>query len=240
MLCSKNYGSSGSNLCDSLARLCRRLCTEYVDPKSLSSLIACRLIPLDKNPGIRPIGIGEVLRRILGKAVTTFIKQDIISSVGPLQLSSGQEGGAEAAIHAMRKVFSEDDCQGVLFVDATNAFNSLNRASSLYNIHKICPEFATYVINTYREPAKLFISNSGGQYILSSEGTTQGDNCASGVYSIGVQPIINILQSIEHTKQIWYADDAGAGGGLESLKQWWDMLLLYGPTYGYFPNAAKT
>ena len=125
-------------------------------------------------------------------------------------------------------------------MDAANAFNSLNRASSLYNIQKICPEFATYLINTYREPAKLFISNSGGQYILSSEGTTQGDNCASGFYSIGVQPIINTLNSIEGTKQIWYADDAGVGGNLRSLKQWWDTLLIHGPTYGYFPNATKT
>ena len=140
----------------------------------------------------------------------------------------------------MREIFSDDDCQGVLFVDATNAFNSLNRTASLYNIQKICPEFATYLINTYREPSKLFISNSGGKYILSSEGTTQGDNCASGFYSIGVHPIIKKLHAIDKTKQIWYADDAGAGGDLLSLKHWWNTLLAHGPMFGYFPNATKT
>ena len=45
----------------------RRICTEYVDPESLSSLTACRLIALDKNPGVHPIGVGEVVRRILGR-----------------------------------------------------------------------------------------------------------------------------------------------------------------------------
>ena len=67
--------------------------------------MACRLIPLDKNPGVRPIGIGEVLRRIIGKAVSTFLKPDIIDAVGPLQLAAGQDGGCEAAIHAMEKMW---------------------------------------------------------------------------------------------------------------------------------------
>ena len=41
----------------------------YIDPKSLSAYTACRLIPFNKNPGVRLIGIEEVVRRIIGKAV---------------------------------------------------------------------------------------------------------------------------------------------------------------------------
>ena len=37
------------------------------DLNSIKSFTACRLIPLSKNPGLRPIGVGEVLRRIAGK-----------------------------------------------------------------------------------------------------------------------------------------------------------------------------
>ena len=33
------------------------MCTEYVDPDGLGAFLACRLIPLDKNPEVRPIGI---------------------------------------------------------------------------------------------------------------------------------------------------------------------------------------
>ena len=47
---------------------------------------ACRMIPLKKNPGLRPIGVGEVLRRIAGKAIMRISKNDVIRSVGPLQL----------------------------------------------------------------------------------------------------------------------------------------------------------
>ena len=67
----------------------------------------------------------------MGKAVTTFLKFDVINSVGPLQLAAGQEGGCEAAVHAMEEMFVDDDSQGILLVDASNAFN---RKTSLLNI----------------------------------------------------------------------------------------------------------
>ena len=195
---------------------------------------------MDKRPGVRPIGIGEVLRRIVGKALTSFLKQDIVDTVGPLQLSAGAEVGAEAAIHAMEAIYQDPECQAVLLVDASNAFNSLNRSASLLNIRHICPEISTYLINTYRDPSRLYISNSGGHYIMSNEGTTQGDNCASAYYSLGIQPIVEELNKVEDNKQIWYADDAGTGGKLNALKEWWDKLTDIGPRYGYFPNPSKT
>ena len=69
IFCSKAYGSASEDLRYSIALLTRKLCTEFVDPNALKELLACRLIPLDKNSGIRPIGIGEILRRIIGRAV---------------------------------------------------------------------------------------------------------------------------------------------------------------------------
>ena len=49
--------------------MARCLCTQEVDLKELMAFVACRLIPLDKKPGVRPIGIGDVSRRIIAKAV---------------------------------------------------------------------------------------------------------------------------------------------------------------------------
>ena len=39
---------------------------------------ACRLIPLDKSPGVRPIGIGKVVHGIIGKAIMKTAKLDLI------------------------------------------------------------------------------------------------------------------------------------------------------------------
>lgn len=241
ILCSKSFGGASKDLCYAVALLARRLCTEFVDPYSIEDLIACRLIPLDKNhgQGIRPIGIGEVLRRIIGRSITTLLKPDVVNAVGPLQLSAGQEGGCEAAVHAMRAMYEDDDSEGALFVDASNAFNSLNRIESLLQIRYICPEFSTFLINTYRIPAKLYISGSKGNFIYSEEGTTQGDNTASSFYSLGVTPLVKELASTS-CRQLWYADDAAAGDTIEKLRTWWDTLNAKGPQLGYFPNADKT
>ena len=83
ILGSNLYGTEAEDLRKSLAALARDLCiNEVEDPETLEALLACRLIPLDKNPGLRPIGIGETLRRILGKAVKSVLRQDVQIGVG--------------------------------------------------------------------------------------------------------------------------------------------------------------
>ena len=158
ILGSNIYGNEAEDLRKSLASLARELCANEVeDPKSIEALMACRLIPLDKNPGLRPIGIGETLRRILGKAVMNVLKLDVKSSVGNLQLCAGHTGGCEVGVHAVVDMFNSEDTEGVIQVDASNAFNSINRNVLLHNAKIICPEFATYIHNSYCVPARMFI-----------------------------------------------------------------------------------
>ena len=144
-----SFGECSDELCDALAKCARRLATTYVDPTSLEAYVACRLIPLDKKPGVRPIGIGEVMRRILGKAILRLTNQDIKEAAGSLQLCAGQENGIEAAIHAMHDVFQDEETEGILLADASNAFNRLNRAVCLCNVQHLCPSLAPTVINSY-------------------------------------------------------------------------------------------
>ena len=196
------------------------------------------MIPLDKGEGaVRPIGVGEVLRRILAKCVMNVAKEDVAHASGSLQLCAGQKSGSEAAVHAMHAIFEADETDGILLIDATNAFNSLNRAAALHNIRILCPIISVFAINTYRIPARLFIT--GGKEILSAEGTTQDDPLSMGVYALSIQPLITALQQTSSTKQCWFADDASGAGPLGEIKKWWDTLTAIGPDFGYFPNAKK-
>lgn len=99
----------------------------------------------------------------------------------------------------MHQVFESPDADGVLLVDASNAFNCLNRQTALLNIKKLCPTLSKALINTYRENIQLFID---GETILSQCGLKE-----------------------ENTQQVWYADDATAGGKLTHIKNGGIILL---------------
>ena len=59
---------------------------------------------------------------------------DVREASVSLQLCAGHIAGIEVTIHAVRTAFSEDSAEGVLLVDVSNAFNSLNRSVTLQNI----------------------------------------------------------------------------------------------------------
>ena len=223
------------DLCASIAKMTKRLCSEYVDPQGISSLLACRLIALDKSPGVRPIGVGEVLRRVIAKAALHVTSDDIISLTGPFQLCTGHTSGCEAGAHSMRMIYENPNTEAILLIDAMNAFNSLNREAALTNIQSLCPSIAPFLINSYRNDNLMFIN---GEVIFSKEGTTQGDPMAMPMYALSTLPLI--WKVANETNQIWYADDASAGGSVNGVRDWWEKIQQEGPRYGYFPNSNKS
>jgi len=191
ILTPNSYGASSSDLCKTLALIIKRLCTEKVNSKSIEALLASRLIPLDKNPGLCPIGVGEILRRIAGKVVTSALRDEIISSIGCLQTCAGLEAGCESTIHVTRNKFDEEETEAVVLVDASNAFNAINRKAFLHNVGIVCPPLATFVRNCYAKNFRLFVI--GGVEVSSKEGTTQGDPVAIAIYAVAILPLIIML-----------------------------------------------
>ena len=244
ILVSKKFKNEGKDLRDTIAKFARKIATEIVDPNTLEAYVAGRLIALNKAPGepdlqIRPIGVGEVLRRIVGKAISWCLSQEIQEAGGPLQVSTGLKGSAEAAIHAMKTLFDQDSTDAIILVDAANAFNRLNRQAALHNLQYLCAPFCTILINTYRNPARLFLT--GGGEILSEEGTTQGDALAMAFYGIGTNPILRFTRKhVPEVKQVWLADDATGAGKLGPLKSWWQAVSKEGTKFGYFVKPSKS
>ena len=173
-LCS-SFGESSNNLCKAIASVAKRPCTEHVDSTCTSALLAGRLIALGKCPSIRPIGVGETLCRIIARALTFILKTDICKAAGPLQLCAGQDSGCESAMHALNEILDHPTSEAVLLIDATDAFNYLNRETAMRNITSLCPSPANIIINTYRGNTPMFIDD---HIMLSQEGTTQGDPLA--------------------------------------------------------------
>jgi hypothetical protein len=101
------------------------------------AIMASRLIALDKCPGVRPIGVGETLRRLLAKCVLAVAGEEAKLACGAEQVCAGMEGGIEAAIHAAKELVaqhqSEEDWD-FLLIDARNAFNEGNRTAMLWTV----------------------------------------------------------------------------------------------------------
>ena len=85
--------------------------------------MASRLIALDKCPGDRPIGIGETLHRMIGKAVCLATRLDAALVCGSDQLCAGLQAGIEEAIHGMNQLFSAHQDQGQW---SANQWNTLS------------------------------------------------------------------------------------------------------------------
>ena len=82
ILISKQFTEISTDLCTTIANMIKKLCIEKDLANTFEAFLYCLLIPLDKNTGLWPIGVEEVLRRIVGKVVVSTLPDDIITSVG--------------------------------------------------------------------------------------------------------------------------------------------------------------
>jgi len=81
-----SFHSASNELCVAMSSFARCLCSAFLSPQLLSPFVVCRLIALDKNPGVRPISVCEVMRCIVAKAVL-FILRDVWETAGAVNCS---------------------------------------------------------------------------------------------------------------------------------------------------------
>ncbi|CEM17622.1 unnamed protein product [Vitrella brassicaformis CCMP3155] len=194
-----------------------RIANEDVPWEQLQALRACRLIGLDKQPGVRPIGIEEVLMRIMGKAMAKAVGVDAEIVCGADQLCAGLKGGVEGAIHAVSGPFDSGGVECALL-----------------------PWCSRFLFNTYRGHAALYMRDQSAP-LWSREGTTQGDPLASLFYSVATLPLVwEMKRPAEEGPQAWFADDSAKVGDLQPVRDWWDELQRRGPLRGYHPNGKKS
>ena len=63
------------------------------------ALMECRIIALDKCPGVRAVGIGETLRQAISKVVIRASGDQLNTACRSLQLCAGIEVGLEGMTH---------------------------------------------------------------------------------------------------------------------------------------------
>ena len=185
----------------------RKLATTNTELAQIVPFLSYRMTWLDKNPGIWPVGIGKIFRRIVTVALIQNFRGETQNATGPMQTCGGARSGVEAAVHTMSGLFDDSTRECILFNDADNAFNRLNLQAALLNVPFIYPEISTFLNNVYKRPTQFYFNQL---VIMSREGTTQGDVAAMQMYSIATKPMV--YEDETNTSKSFYAD-GGAGQG---------------------------
>ena len=87
---------------------------------------------------MRPIVVGEVLRRIARKVVMYIAKKDVKDAAGSLQVWTAQEARSEAALHAIYDVYQQDETEAFLLVTLImSSIRSIGRRCSIISLSLI-------------------------------------------------------------------------------------------------------
>jgi hypothetical protein len=95
------FGSESEHLRHEIAIIATRLSNESPSWAEYRALMACRLVALDKCPGVRPVGIGEIFRRLIAKCVIRQTGHRAMEECGSFNLCAGLPAGVEGAVHAL-------------------------------------------------------------------------------------------------------------------------------------------
>ena len=213
-LTAKWLGNDADKLIDALTRLSIKLLRGDILPSVAAVFFGARLISLKKKDGgIRPIAVGLTIRRLAAKICNAKIVGKANALFAPKQLGFGVKGGAEAAVHALRKILSSERRSDKIYlkIDYKNAFNSIRRDHMLREVHAKFPEVAPFLHSCYSNPGALFWSN---EVIWSQEGVQQGDPLGPFLFCLGIHELVSSLSS---PVNCWYMDDGSLVGDVSTV-----------------------
>ncbi len=144
--------------------------------------------------GVRPIAVGETLRRLAASIILHREKQRIQKLLAPHQFGVATSRGAETIIHTARawaRNTAPSQEQALLQVDLTNAFNLINRQVFLREINRHLPSLGPWVSYCYGglDP-HLWCNN---YHFRSHTGVQQGDPLGPLLFAMALRPVLREL-----------------------------------------------
>ena len=128
--------AAGQGLLDALTRFAAKAANGELPADFAQFVLCARLLPFKKkDDGVRPIAVGEVLRRLVAKLVLKQAMPDIQQFFPPLQLGVGVSDAVTHLVHMVRAAHDAclaDHTKGVLQIDISNAFNTVSRGAVIH------------------------------------------------------------------------------------------------------------
>ena len=217
-----------------------RVPTEVTPHLCGATLFACK----KRNGGLRPIAVGEVLRRLTSKCISRAVQSQALNILTPpRQVGVGVKLGCEAIVHAVAHVQEDANIQPqdrcTLLVDFTNAFNRVDRSNMFTEVRNRIPSMAAWMESCYGAEPTLHL---GDRTIPSRCGVQQGDPLGPQGFALALHPLIEMIEEEVPSLllNVWYLDDGTLCGSPGDLSSALDIIEQHGPARGLFLNRAKS
>ena len=185
--------------------------------------LSARLLPFKKpNDGVRPIAVGEVLRRLVAKVALHQVLPEAQERLQPTQVGVGVKDAVTHVAFAVRcahQLCMKELPSGILQIDVANAFNCISRQEILTNVRLQFPMLQRWAHWSLGHSGTLLTET---ERLASTSGVQQGDPLGPFLFSTGIHRVITELrEKFGRAIHIWYLDDGVIAGSFEDL----DRLL---------------
>jgi hypothetical protein len=200
------------------------------------------LIALTKKDGsLRPIAIGETLRRLVSKCCCAKVADKTHAIFGHHQVGVSTVGGVEASVHAVRRAtetYAADPGMVMLKVDFKNAFNLISRTEFLSEVKLHLPELFAWTAFSYSFPSLLIF---GHVHLESQMGVQQGDPLGPLLFSLALHQLVRtLLHRVPGLAiNLWYLDDGTLIGPIADVFLAYTIIQEHGPAIGSVLNRSK-
>lgn len=207
------------------------------------NLIALSKDKPGSSPDIRPITVGETLRRLVGKCLCRITKMNASEFFSPLQLGVACPYGVEKIVHGLRMCVEEHGNENdfvVMKIDLRNAFNLVSRQALLEECREHFLELFQWAAWCYGDHP-LLLSAMGA--LRSETGVQQGDPLGPLLFCLVLHKVVTAVTADSICSQLsfhsWYMDDGVIAGTKQAVLQALNIIKQLGPPLGLFINTSK-
>ena len=221
------------------------MCAGKVPQAVVSYLCGATLLDSKKRDGgLRPIAVGEVLRRLSSKCISKAVRSEAFKVLTPLQVGVGVQAGWESIIiHAVSLVQEDSnispELKWILLLDFSKAFNNITRESMFQEVRARIPSMSAWLEMCYgAQPLLQF----GDYTILSCSGVQQGDPLGPLGFALALHPLVEKINEQVPGLVInaWYLDDGTLCDSARDLQAALTIIEGEGPALGLHLNRAKS
>ena len=228
-----------------------------------------RIVPLIKSDnGLRPIVVGEVFLRILGRIAAAKISRSLMTVFAPLQWGIGVPNGTEVILHAFRLLAASvvDEPTGgvsssdtptttiptfdrprgtpidmVQTVDFRNAFNSISRSGihSALEANEVGKSILSYFRWAYGSSTPIYYPD-GQVAAVCAAGVKQGDPLGPLFFAFGLQQVlVQLARRFPDVIMMAYLDDISIYGPEMAMEDIMHSLTMLAARINLVVNSTK-